>query len=356
MKSVIFNGLACHYHTSGFGVYSRNILLELKKLGLIKSGFFLEKDSFSKNIKFLKVSKILKFNNGLFSHLLRILWYQIVLPFRITDKNTIFYSPLPEGSIWGRFDQIVTIHDIIPLRFEEYHKNLKWYYKIFIPLIIKKSKYIVTPSEFTKKDIIDYFKTPEYKIIVAPNGFDHTTFYKEDNIEKENFMVFIGDLRPHKNFDNTIKAFAKTKGIKLKIIGKQDGRFYFKALELINQLGLIDRVEFTGYLTDDELRIILNSSKGLLFPSLYEGFGLPIVEALACNCPVLTSRGSSMQEVANEHTLFVDPYNIEDIYNKIEILRNNQNKQMNQDIDFSHLYDWSKTAKTVCNTIEKIHI
>ncbi len=350
-KEVIFNGLAFHFHPSGFGVYSRNLFNAFFDLGITKKGFFLSKENIPDSVKITRVWRMLSFENGTLSHLLRILWYQLVLPFKC-KKNTIFYSPLPEGSIWGRFEQIITIHDLTPLIYPEYHSRLKLYYKWFLPLIIRKSSLIIVPSHSTKSDLIKFFKIDSNKIFTAYNGVNTSSFYKENSKEKSDYYISIGDLRPHKNFKNTIKAFSMTKKPLLYLVGKINTYSKNEAISLIKEYGIEDRVKFLGHVSDQELRKLYNHSKGLLYPSLYEGFGLPIVEALACGCPVLTSNISSMKEIASEITLKADPTNVDDIFQKMKSLDIIDQTMYEYD-EYIKDYNWHESAKKILNLLSQ---
>jgi glycosyltransferase involved in cell wall biosynthesis len=222
---------------------------------------------------------------------------------------------------------IITIHDIGFERFPEcYQKTELWYQHWACDFAVKKASYIIVPSEFTKQELRAVFKAPAEKIIVIPHGID-LDFWSQVPSEKElkerrekynlreNYCIFLGRLEAKKNIRRLIEAWqiANLEGIDLFLAGmnnNQMGKF-------INSLQL-KQVKNPGWLPREDLRILLHGAKALFFPSLYEGFGLPLLEAMAAGVPLLVSDIPVHHEIVQEAALFVDPFSLNSIVEGIK--------------------------------------
>ncbi len=192
-------------------------------------------------------------------------------------------------------------------------------WKPTLNLISKKTDFIIADSENTKKDIINYLKIPEEKIRVIYLAADEKYKFLNNNIGlkeelKSNynidspFILYVGTVELRKNLPLLIKSFyeLKKRGIphKLILIGARNFGFN-KILRLVNELRLIDEVIFTGFVPEEDLVKFYNTADIFVYPSLYEGFGLPPLEAMACGCPVITSNSSSLPEVVGDSGIMV---------------------------------------------------
>ena len=257
------------------------------------------------------------------------IWFEIQLPKLIKKINPdLFFSP--DGFISTKLSipTITTIHDI---NFEHRPKDLKWSHSLFYRKFFKKyaqlSKHIITVSHFSKKDIINQYNINKKRITVTYNGISSVFKPIEDNDKKKikkkyannkEFFVFIGSLHKRKNLKNLLLAFDEyriNKGVnKLLIIGNK--KWKSNEMKLIyHNMKFKNDVSFLGTVTDDSMALILASAQALCFTSLFEGFGLPIIEAMKCNVPVITSNTSCMPEIAQNAALIVDPYDISSIKN-----------------------------------------
>lgn len=267
--------------------------------------------------------------------------------------------------------KVLTIHDLIPILFP---KNLPLYYKLWGPtlkFIKNRQDYIITDSENTKYDCINYLKIPENKIEVIPLAPDkHFKLIKnKDSIKdelktkygiKSPFILYVGTVEIRKNIPLLIKSFYKllNKGLKLKLvlIGIH-GHGFNQILNIIQKLGISEEVISLGYVPLNDLINFYNVADLFVFPSFYEGFGLPPLEAMACGCPVITSNTSSLPEVVDDAGFMADPYDLDDLTHKMyqiltnESLRNDLcNKSLNQAKKFS----WEKTAMKTWKIYEKV--
>ncbi len=321
-------------------------------------------------------------------------WYgireQLIMPFKIwrTGINLMhfphFNVPLVCPSPF-----IVTIHDLILTKFPTtrastlkpffYHfKNLA--YRLVIKSALRRAKKIIAVSQFTKQDIISQFKVIDSKIEVIYEGVANlqtdqdSLFVKKQDQEitlhkyglPNNFLLYVGNAYPHKNLDFLLKVFKfshkKHEDWHLVLVGKSD-YFYERLKNEARHLGLfIDNdlnspVIFPGYVPDQDLEALYARARLYIFPSLYEGFGLPPLEAMSQNCPVLSSDRASLPEVLGEAALYFDPESAADLLNKIEVLMTNdlaRDKLIRLGQEQFRRYNWWEAASSTYNVYKKI--
>ncbi len=223
---------------------------------------------------------------------------------------------------------VVTIHDCIHLRFPQYLPNrlAHWYAQVFLAGAARKASRVITVSEASKRDIIHFLHTPASKVEVVYNGFDErlTSPSPEDEARVRDrfqldapFVLYAGNIKPHKNVDRLIEAFAQLRqrgmtSVKLLIIGDDISK-YSNLRRLVHRHQLHQQVRFLGFVSTDTLAALYQLAQVFVFPSLYEGFGLPPLEAMANGTPVITSNVSSLPEVVGDAALLIDPLDSESL-------------------------------------------
>ena len=270
----------------------------------------------------------------------KIFFDYIYLPiFSYFNKIDIFLFPKNTFSPMIRGKKIPVYHDIVyfeKFKFREFKFFDNLHHRLMIPVAAKFSRVDLTVSDFTASRMMELLKINRDKIRIVKEGVEeHFTKIKDqsvlnDTIKKFNlqlpFFFYSGSLSPRKNMLNLIKAFIQIKD-------EFDHVLYFTGgyswrdsdvHSLITKYGLEDRIVKLGFLSEKELVNMYNLAECYLYPSLYEGFGLPILEAQACGCPVITSKAASCPEVAGDGAILVDPYNIDDI---ALAMKKNCNKQ-----------------------------
>lgn len=275
------------------------------------------------------------------------------------DVTCFFNFYVPPG-VSGK--KITIVHDMVVKAFPE-TMNLKT--KIMLKLCLKKSckraDKIVTVSQFSKEEIVKYLKIPEEKIIVMPNGVDHSLYhpgYAADAVEKAKrryqiegeYYLYLGTLEPRKNIERIVQAYARSKkpgGPRLVLAGRK-GWLYESIFAAVQELGIERDVIFTDYVADADVPLLMSGAKIFLFPSLYEGFGLPPLEAMACGTPVVTASTSSLPEVAGDAALLADPYSVREI--AAAIARLEQDEALRQSLIQKGLeraaqFTWEKSAQ-----------
>ena len=307
------------------------------------------------------------------------LTYAIGLPY-ITRKTKIDilhvpahgYSQIMPFFLNSNVKKILTIHDLTPLLFPETHtkKTLQWWVSS-LNLIKSRTDVIIADSLNTKNDCINYLNIPNEKIKVIPLAADsiyrpskHKEEIRED-LEKRYgikfpFILSVGTLEKRKNIPNLIKAFNQLKergtNHKLVIIGS-NGWKYRDIFNTANELNLEKDVLFTGYIPNEDLVKFYNAADLFVYPSIYEGFGLPPLEAMACGCPVITSNSSSLPEVVGNAGITVDPHDYDALADKMyQILTNDslRSKLHNKSLKRAKMFSWEKTARETWKVYEEV--
>jgi glycosyltransferase involved in cell wall biosynthesis len=256
---------------------------------------------------------------------------QVAVPIDLRrERAALFHAPHYVLPPLTPCKAVVTIHDCIHLRFPQYLPNKLGYAyaRGSLWMATHRSDRILTVSEASKRDILDYFHVRPEKIDVIYNGIDERFGQSppEDDIARireryqlnDPFILYAGNIKPHKNLERTIQAFhllrrqSEFENIKLVIIGDEIAK-YAALRHAVHRYKLHKYVRFFGFVPDSTLAILYRLAAVFVFPSLYEGFGLPPLEAMASGTPVITSNVSSLPEVVGEAALLVDPLQCEDI-------------------------------------------
>jgi glycosyltransferase involved in cell wall biosynthesis len=231
---------------------------------------------------------------------------------------------------------VVTIHDCIHLMFPQYLPNrfAWWYARMVLSAATHRSDRVLTVSESSKRDILRFFNIPPEKIVVIYNGIDDLfwTAPAEEEVFRvreryqltDPFVLYAGNIKPHKNLERVIDAFYRLHGggdgaLKLLIIGDEISK-YATLRRAVHRYKLHKHVRFLGFVPDQTLAVLYRLADVFVFPSLYEGFGLPPLEAMASGTPVVTSNVSSLPEVVGGAALLVDPYDADAIAGGIRLV------------------------------------
>lgn len=270
------------------------------------------------------------------------------------SSEQLIYSPgyIPPSHSYRNF--IFTIHDLNHI---DTHHNSSIYKKLFYRIVIKRGVHnaiaILTVSDFSKKRIIEWTGCNPNKIKVVGNGIS-STFTPEPSTTTgvdNSFLYFFccSNRKGHKNENNLLSAYRSSDLYnKFKLVFTGNPTSYLIAR--IKAYGLIDRVLFTGFITDNELAHWYKGAVATVFPSLYEGFGLPVLESMACGTPVITSNITSMPEVGGDAAYYVDPYSIESIAHGMRVVaedENLRNTMREKGLIQAKKFSWDKTASLV---------
>lgn len=283
-------------------------------------------------------------------------WEQISLPNYLKSIGSPLLISFTGCGPLRYKNQIITIHDVSHERYPEwFSKNYYRFYHYMMPHIGRDAHAILTVSEFSKREIVDTLGLDAHKIHVVhsnvpfqskPSREEVLDFKRDSNAER--YILAVSSMDPRKNFERLVNAFNKIedKSVKLYIIGMS-----FKAFNTPNLQKLIgENIYLPGYISDDALQNMYQNALLSIYPSLYEGFGLPPLESMTYGCPAINSDIPALREVSEDAALYVDPYSEEDIATKINQLL--KDDQLRKDLQLKGLdqiqkYSWEKSAMQV---------
>jgi glycosyltransferase involved in cell wall biosynthesis len=254
---------------------------------------------------------------------LRLLWEQCVLPWLVRSRGiTVFHSPHYTMPVLLPCRSVVTIHDVSFILFPRLHGRVKrWFFTGMLHLVSKRAHRVIAVSESTRADILRRLHTDAAKVSVVLEAADKRFISCPDSaevrrvcatfrIDAGRYLLFVGILEPRKNIPLLLNAYRllvdQGVGLPLVIAGKK-GWMFKTIFSVVKNLGLQQHVIFTGYVDKRDLPCLYNGARLFVYPSLYEGFGLPVLEAMACGTPVVTSNVSSMPQITGDAALLVSP-------------------------------------------------
>lgn len=339
---------------TGITTYAKNIIPYLKSLNptLLVSQDIPEYECY-------QVPDNLNPDYGKKGHLLRILWTQFKLPQIYQDLNaSLLFSPVTEAPLFSHCRSVVMVHDFIPLRFPNWRSPLTYYHRYYIPLVLQQAVHIVCNSQATAQDIIKYCQISPEKITPIPLGYDAEHFRFLD-LPTKNYFLYIGRCDPYKNLHRLIAAFARLPQVddyELWLAGTPDPRYTPQLKAQVAALGLTGQVKFLAYIPFAELPRLINQAIALVFPSLWEGFGLPVLEAMACGTPAIASNLSALPEVVGDAGLLINPYQTEAITEAMNLVATDtklrshlRQLSLNRAAEFS----WAKTGAATAKVLQQ---
>lgn len=296
------------------------------------------------------------------------LWTQFALPIKLifAEKPDVFFSTAHYGPRFSKVPYVVTIHDLSYLHYPElFKKEDLMQLTNWSKYSIENSAHIITPSKTTKDDIVKNYNVPASKITVTHEGYDKNRFKPQpksavDSIKKKykisgDYIIFVGTLQPRKNIERLLEAHAKLIGnYQLVIVGKR-GWLFEPIFAKVDKLSLKDKVIFTDFVPDEELPALISGAKVYALPSLWEGFGIPVIEAQACSVPVVCSNTSSLPEIVGGSGVLVDPQSTESIaegINKVLTDDKLRSSLVNKGYDNIKRYSWQKCANETLKVLE----
>lgn len=284
------------------------------------------------------------------------------------EKPDIFFSPTHYGPIFCPCPQVISILDLSYKYFPElFKKKDLLQLNLWGGYSIRKAAKVITISQSSRSDIIKEYRADPDKVLVAYPGIKQELSIKNKVLSMEEikekygvdlpYILFVGTLQPRKNIVRLVEAFSKVKkqNLKLVVIGRR-GWQYEEILTSPKRFGVEDSVVFLENITDEELPLFYENAECFVLPSLYEGFGLPILEAMKYGCPVLTSNISSLPEAGGEAAIYFDPYNVNDMADKIKKVLEDESlraKMKKEGLEQVKKFSWEKSAAKVIKVLEE---
>jgi glycosyltransferase involved in cell wall biosynthesis len=287
----------------------------------------------------------------------------IELPLYVCADKTDILHTIYINPVWKRCRSVVTIHDILFEHYPElFTKTFVLRSKAFIRTSVKRADRIITISDYSRGDICSTYDIDPNMVVVTPLGVDETfrPITSQETLKricqkygiKDPYILFVGRLEPRKNLPALLEAFCQLQrcgydDIMLVLSGPKDFGYKFIFKE-VNRLRLEKRVLFSGPISQEDLPVIMGGSKVFVYPALYEGFGLPVLEAMACGVPVVTSNTSSLPELVGNAGLLIDPFDVESLASGIRRLLSDSAlyKELSQrGIERARTFRWKQCAE-----------
>lgn len=296
-------------------------------------------------------------------------------------KPDVFFETFQVAPLRVLCPMVIVLHDMMDLMYKDaftHHHfiirmGLKYFFKFAVPRSIRKASVIITVSESTKRDLLSYFDIDEKKVTTILEGVEEN-FRPITDIDVlrsvkirygllDRFVLYLGSIKPYKNLEGVLESFSKlyrtgfNDNVKLVIAGLKHFSLD-KVNNKISMLDIKDKVLHVGFIDEKDLPVVYTLAEVFLFPSIWEGFGLPALEAMACGTPVITSNTTSLPEVVGDAGMQVNPYNIAEITHNLMLLLNDSGlrKVLSQrGIERVRTFTWEKAARETLKVIEQTY-
>jgi glycosyltransferase involved in cell wall biosynthesis len=303
---------------------------------------------------------------------MKILWEQFILPLQVKRAGIdVLFSPGNISPFLVPCPSVVVIHDLIPyIQPDNFTKAELYPLKCLLRSTAKKATKIITDSVSSEREILNRFNIPSDKIKVVYAACDEIFLYCDASVESKarikktlgingDFILYTASTRPYKNIDGLLKAFSllkKKHGIKHRlVITGLAGRGHQALVKMVADLELEEEVVFTGYLSDEALLSLYSGASAFVYPSFYEGFGLPVLEAMACGTPVVASNATSLPEVVGQAGLLFDPCSVEQMSEEIRKVLTDKQCRLELTSNGKQRvreFSWERTAKGVLDVLQ----
>ncbi len=299
-------------------------------------------------------------------------WWSVGLPLHARRASfDLFHGTNFELPLWRRGPTILTIHDLSALAYPELHRpRLVRHARRRLPLAARLAHAIITPTEAIRSEVLAQFRFKPEKVtaiheapraIFRPINFAETAEIRERLRVEDDFLLFVSTLEPRKNLLTLLKAFDQilrhTSFRPQLVIAGGQGWLMEETFSFINTAGIKEHLRLTGFLEDEELRALYSSCKAFVYPSLYEGFGLPPLEAMACGAPVIASRIPALQETLRDAAILIEPVDVDGLTKSIiELFENDERRRALSAAGPEHAaqFSWEKAAHQTYEIYERV--
>lgn len=357
MKTIIFNGRFLSQSTTGVQRYAFELIKKIDELignkwnDKIDFVILAPKDiKHEPKLKHIKLKKVGRTTGHI--------WEQIELPFY--SKGSLLVNLCNTSPVIKK-RQTVTIHDAAVFATNQYTRLFtSWYRFLYKSVSIKKNQ-VITVSNFSKQELMNYCKIKEDKIQVIYEGMEHILEMDADDsiidkhkLKKTEYVLAVSSMSPNKNFATIVKAIEQLGEIDYPIVvcGGANPQIFSTSDIQSNS-----KIKYLGYVNDAELKALYRNAGCFVYPSFYEGFGLPPLEAIACGCPVLVSNTASLPEIFSDAALYCNPSSVDDVAEKISLIMNNQgiqDKLRKNGFLHSQKFNWEDSAMKSLDVYKKL--
>jgi len=370
--AVAVNASIVGQNPTGLGLYAINLIRALDAIRGDLRVYTSNPETFGAlRARMERVSKWTRPEHGVRGHVARLIWVQTALRLRVSASGAgVLLNTVPEALLgsWipgARVPQVTVVHDLLPLFFPVEYPRQQYYFRSLVPRVLRRSRVVVADSESTRRDVIrSYGIAPEMVRVIYP-GYDPSIFAVNGATRvppesEDSYLLYVGNLLPHKNVLSLLDALAilrRRRRVRLIIRGEGQPAYARAVRERVRTLGLDNAVSFRGYAGTQALRDLYVGAACLVLPSLHEGFGLPVLEAMACGTPVITSSSSSLPEVGGDAALRVDPHDAIDLSEAMhrvlsdEVLREQLRRR---GLEWVGGFSWRRTAEEMSALLEEI--
>jgi len=316
--TIAINAAIVGQRPTGLGFYALHLISGLAALGERLHVFTSRPDLITTpGTRVERVSAAMRPERGALGHLSRLVWVQTGLRARVRRANPrVLLNLMPEGLLASRVPQVTTVHDLLPLLYPAEYPRQQYYFRHYVPAVLRASRAVIVISESTRRDLLHFYDLPSEKVHVVMSGYDAERFRPSVSTgpgaepDGEPYLLYVGNVMPHKNLPRLVEAFAQAaRRLPVRLVMRGWGRpRHVRELQgMIAALGIEGQVDWQPYAAEGELLALYRNARALVLPSLHEGFGLTALEAMACGTPVVASHVSSIPEVVGEAAVLVDP-------------------------------------------------
>ena len=352
---------------TGLGLYAINLI---RALDTLRDGLRVYTSSPQAlgrlRARILPATPLARPERGLRGHFMRLIWVQTALRVRARAAGIeALLNMVPEAILGSPIPQVTVVHDLLPLFFPAEYPRQQYYFRSLVPRVLRSSRVLVADSESTRRDITQSYGIAPDKVRVIYPGYDPDTYSANGSDRplrsvEGSYLLYVGNLLPHKNLLSLLDALAiLRRRYRARLIIRGDGQpAYARAVrERVETLGLGDLVSFQGYAAEGALRDLYAGAACLVLPSLREGFGLPVLEAMACGTPVITSSSSSLPEVGGDAAFRVDAHDAIDLADAMYRVLTDTNLREDlreRGLKWVRAFSWRRTAEQISRLLDEV--
>lgn len=357
-NSVAVNATIVGERPTGLGIYALSLITALDALGEQLTVYTSRPDLVTApHARVREAPAGVRPERGARGHLRRLWWTQTALRRHLRrEPPRVLLNLRPEGLLGRSVTQVTVVHDVLPLLFPREYPRQQYYFRHYVPRVLGASDAVIAISESTRRDVLRFYGVPERNLHVVFAGYDEHRFAPapERLVDAAApYALYVGNVMPHKNLTRLVEAFATLpcrRDVRLVIVGSGRAPHVAALRAAIDALGVREGVDWRPYAEVEELARLYHGARMVVMPSLYEGFGLPALEAMACGVPVVTSNVSSLPEVVGDAALLVDPTDVASIAGAMDRLFTDDvlaKELRERGLSRARMFSWAKTGRAV---------